>query len=141
MLPTENVGSLRAGARISLGFGRAPGTLCVYICLCYIYICLSFIFGCAGVFVWHRLFASWSEQGLLSSYSAWASTAMGSLVVVQGLQLLCSMWDLPGPRIEPVSPALAGRLLTTGHPGKSSWYFIGDFFPPAVLGSVVPDYL
>ena len=29
------------------------------------------------------------------------------------------MWDLPGPRIEPVSPALAGRFLTTVPPGKS----------------------
>ena len=25
---------------------------------------------------------------------------------------------VPGPGIEPVSPALAGRLLTTGQPGK-----------------------
>ena len=31
----------------------------------------------------------------------------------------CSMWDLPGPGIKPVSPALAGRFLTTGPPGKS----------------------
>ena len=30
------------------------------------------------------------------------------------------MWDPPGPGIEPVSPALAGRLLTTGPPGKPS---------------------
>ena len=29
------------------------------------------------------------------------------------------MWDLPGPGIEPISPALAGELLTTGPPGKS----------------------
>ena len=30
----------------------------------------------------------------------------------------CGMWDLPGPGTEPVSPALAGRFLTTGPPGK-----------------------
>ena len=30
------------------------------------------------------------------------------------------MWDLPGPEIVPVSPALAGRFLTTGPSGKSS---------------------
>ena len=30
------------------------------------------------------------------------------------------MWDLPGPGIEPVSPALAGGFLTTVPPGKSS---------------------
>ena len=28
------------------------------------------------------------------------------------------MWDLPGPGIEPVFPALAGVFLTTGPPGK-----------------------
>ena len=28
------------------------------------------------------------------------------------------MWDLPRPGIETVSPALAGRFLTTGPPGK-----------------------
>ena len=33
-------------------------------------------------------------------------------------QLLRSMWDLPEPGIEPVSPALAGGLLTTAPPGK-----------------------
>ena len=33
------------------------------------------------------------------------------------------MWDLPGPGIEPVSPALQGRFLTTGPPGRSSWFF------------------
>ena len=28
------------------------------------------------------------------------------------------MWDLPGPGVEPVFPALAGGFLTTGPPGK-----------------------
>ena len=28
------------------------------------------------------------------------------------------MWDLPGPGIEPVSPALAGGFFTTGAPGN-----------------------
>ena len=30
------------------------------------------------------------------------------------------MWDLPGPGLEPMSPALAGGFLTTVPPGKSS---------------------
>ena len=34
-----------------------------------------------------------------------------------GLVAHCT-WDLPGPGSEPVSPALAGGLLTTGPPGK-----------------------
>ena len=29
------------------------------------------------------------------------------------------MWDLPGPGLEPVPPALAGGFLTTVPPGKS----------------------
>ena len=28
------------------------------------------------------------------------------------------MWDLPGPGLEPMSPALAGEFLTTAPPGK-----------------------
>ena len=35
-------------------------------------------------------------------------------------QLLRGMWDPPRPGLEPVSPALAGRFLTTAPPGKSS---------------------
>ena len=33
-------------------------------------------------------------------------------------QLLRGMWDLPGPGLEPVSPALAGRFSTAAPPGK-----------------------
>ena len=32
--------------------------------------------------------------------------------------LLCSVWDLPKPGLEPVSPALAGGFLTTAPAGK-----------------------
>ena len=34
------------------------------------------------------------------------------------------MWDLPGPGLEPVSPALAGGFLTTAPPGKPSQAFL-----------------
>ena len=33
-------------------------------------------------------------------------------------QLLCGMWDLPRPGLEPVSPALAGRFSTTAPRAK-----------------------
>ena len=33
-------------------------------------------------------------------------------------QLLRGMWDRPRPGLEPMSPALAGRLSTTAPPGK-----------------------
>ena len=38
--------------------------------------------------------------------------------------LLCGMWDLPGPGLEPMSPELAGGFLTTVPPGKSLYYSI-----------------
>jgi len=35
------------------------------------------------------------------------------------------MWDLPGPGIKPMSPALAGRFFTTEPPGKPQESFEG----------------
>ena len=61
----------------------------------------------ASVVVAHRLSScgSWALEHRLSSCGA-------------RVQFLCSMWDLPRPGLEPVSPALAGRFLTTAPPGK-----------------------
>ena len=54
-----------------------------------------------------------------------------SVVAAHGLsscgtqaELLCSMWNLPRPGIEPVSPPLAGRLLSTEPPEKSHRLFL-----------------
>ena len=44
---------------------------------------------------------------------------MGSVAVVHGAHLPQGVWDLPGPGIESVSPALARGFSTTGPPGKS----------------------
>ena len=41
------------------------------------------------------------------------------------------MGDLPGPGLKPVSPALAGRFLTTAPPGKSHNIFFDS--PPSVM--------
>ena len=41
------------------------------------------------------------------------------------------MWDLPGPGLEPMSPALAGGFLTTAPPEKSP----GLFFLGGTCGS------
>ena len=38
-------------------------------------------------------------------------------------QLLRGTWDPPKPGLEPVCPALAGRLSTTAPPGKPNKYF------------------
>ena len=87
---------------------------------------------CAGFSLWRPL--------LLRSTG---SRHAGSVVVTHGsscdsrVQLLCGMWDLPRPGLEPVSPALAGRFSTTAPPGKpqASWagimlkcYIIQIFF-------------
>ena len=80
-----------------------------------------FIYGCIGSLLlpvrflqlWRAVASLVAEHGLqarrLSSCGAWA-------------QLLHGLWDLPGPRIEPLSPALAGGFLTTEPPGKSLYY-------------------
>ena len=79
-----------------------------------------------------------SHCGGFSCCEAQALGSRASVVVVHGLsscgsralvcrlsscgtwaQLLCGMWDLPRSGLEPVSPALAGRFLTTVPPGKS----------------------
>ena len=39
-------------------------------------------------------------------------------------QPLRGMWDPPRPGLEPMSPALAGRLSTTAPPGKPSWLLL-----------------
>ena len=57
----------------------------------------------------HKLWVTWASVVAtcgLSSCHAWAS-------------LLHSVWDLPGPGIELMFPALAGRFLTIGSPAKS----------------------
>ena len=80
-----------------------------------------------------------------SHCGAWALGMRASVVVAHGLSscgsqaldhrlsscgaqasLLHGMWDLPGPGLEPVSPALAGGFLTTAPPGKS--LFLGILF-------------
>ena len=43
------------------------------------------------------------------------------------------MWSLPGPGIEPVSRALAGRFLSTVPLGKSRGKFTSDYFHDTML--------
>ena len=76
----------------------------------------------------HAVSGGFSLQWLLSFGSAGSGHAgsvvrpqalsRGSLIVAHGLP--CGMWGLPRPGIEPVSPTLAGGVLTPGSPGKSS---------------------
>ena len=48
-------------------------------------------------------------------------------------QLLRGTRDLPRPGLEPVSPALAGRLPTTAPPGKPGKYFLKELFQKLYL--------
>ena len=52
----------------------------------------------------------WAQAGGCSGFRSCGTWA----------QLLLSMWDLPRPGIKPMSPAPAGRFLTTEPPGKSN---------------------
>ena len=82
-----------------------------------------FSFGCTGSSLLHVVFSSCGAQ---------ASHAVAPLTVEHRLSscgarayLPCRRWDLPGPGIEPVSPALQGGFLTTGPPGKPHSSFHG----------------
>ena len=77
-----------------------------------------------------RAFSSWRKWGPLFIAMRGPLIIAASLVAEHRLQtrrlsscgaraqLLRGMWDLPRPGLEPVSPALAGRLSTTAPPGK-----------------------
>ena len=77
-----------------------------------------------------RAFSSCGKRGPLFIAVRGPITIAASLVAEHRLQtrrlsscgsqaqLLRGMWDLPGPGLEPVSPALAGRLSITAPPGK-----------------------
>ena len=82
-----------------------------------------------------RAFSSCGKRGPLFTAVRGPLTVAASLVAERRLQtrrlsscgsraqLLRGMWDLPGPGLEPVSPALADRLPTTAPPGKPPFYF------------------
>ena len=68
---------------------------------------------------------------LVAEHRRWS--ARTSMVAAHGLsscgaqaELLHGVGDLPGPRIEPMFPALTGRCFTPGTPGMSH----KDFFKP-----------
>ena len=61
------------------------------------------------------------EHGLWGTgFSSCGSWALAHRLSSCGTRtgLLLSMWDLPGSGVEPMSPALVGRFVTTGPLGK-----------------------
>ena len=57
--------------------------------------------------------STWAQYSRLVGSGAWPQQLWGTGLVALG------MWNLPGQEIEPVSPALAGRFLSTVPQGKS----------------------
>ena len=98
-----------------------------------------------------RAFSSCGKRGPLLIAVRGPLTIAASLVAEHRLQtrrlsnrgsraqLLRGTWDPPRPGLEPVSPALAGRLSTTAPPGKP-WTLYFLFFCPrhAAYGILVP---
>ena len=82
-------------------------------------------------------FSSCGKRGLLSSCSAWSSHCDG--FSCGRAQLSCGMWNLPGPGIKPVSPALAGGFFTTEPPGKCGHSSLTFQFITALLLWTLPE--
>ena len=100
-----------------------------------------------------RAFSSCGKRGPLFIAVRGPLTIVASLIAEHRLQtrrlsscgsraqLLRGMWDLPRPGLEPVSPALAGRLSTTAPPGKPCPHFFSFFFLYSVLQQWFPPTL
>ena len=74
---------------------------------------------CAG-FSLRWLLLLWRTGSRRAGFSSCGSQALESRLSSCGARvlLLRGVWDLPGLGLEPVSPTLAGRFLTTAPPGK-----------------------
>ena len=77
-------------------------------------------FSCRGA----QALGTWASVVVAHGFSSCGSWALEHRLSSCGARavLLRGMWDLPGPGLEPVSPALAGGFLTTVPPGKPSKY-------------------
>ena len=68
---------------------------------------------------WAQAFSSCREWGLLSSCGGFSCCRARASERRLSSWQLTGTWNLPGPGIKPMSPALADGFLTTGPPGKS----------------------
>ena len=140
--PSHPSRSLQSTKLSSLCYAAGSHQLSIlfYLFIRNVFILFILIFGCIGSSLLHVDFLQLWRAGATLRCSARASHCIGfsccgaqavdvwaSVVVARGLsscgtqaQLLRGMWDLPGPGLEPVSPALARGFLTTAPPGKPS---------------------
>ena len=96
-----------------------------------------------------RAFSSCGKRGPLFIAVRGPLTIVASLAAEHRLQtrrlsscgsrasLLCGMWDLPRPGLEPVSPALAGRFSTTAPPGKPLFVFNLYFIEVTLVYNII----
>ena len=96
----------------------------------FIYLFIYLFLAVLGLRCCARAFSSCGKRGPLFIAMRGPLTIAASLVAEHRLQtrrlsncgsraqLLRGTWDLPRPGLDPVSPALAGRLATTEPPGK-----------------------
>ena len=96
----------------------------------FIYLFIYLFIAVLGLRFCVRAFSSYGEQGPLFIAVCGPLIIAASLAAEHKLQTrrlsncgsraqsLCGMWDFPRPGLEPVSPALAGRLSNTEPPGK-----------------------
>ena len=87
-------------------------------------------FCCTGSGLRKWGFSRCGEPGLLGSrggFSCWGAQASGHVgcsSCSSRAQLPTGMWNLPGAGTGPMSPALSGKFLTPGPPGKSKFGFL-----------------
>ena len=89
----------------------------LYLLLAVLHLC-----GCTWALSSYDSWVSYCSD--FSCYRAWALGSVGSSSWGSWASLPSGIWNLPRPGIEPVSPALSGRFLTTGPPGKSSSFYL-----------------
>ena len=120
--------------RVALAYIFLKRNSFIFIIYLFIYLLLAVL----GLRFCARAFSSCSKWGPLFISVCGPLTIAASLVAEHRLQthrlsscgpraqLLRGTWDLPRPGLEPVSPALAGRLSTTAPPGKP--YIFANIF-------------
>ena len=109
-------------------FGFFPAAMGLHCCVWASSSCGEQGLLCCGAWAYCSGFSSCGARALgarasvvvAREFSSCGSWALEHRLSSRGTRapLLCGTWDLPGPGLEPVSPALAGGFLTTVPPRK-----------------------
>ena len=102
----------------------------------FIFDCAESSLLCVGFLQLQRVRATlclWFMDSLWWLLPCVAPEHMGFSTCGAQVQLLSSLWDLPGPGVELVSPAFQGAFLTTWPPGKHPYWHFLNFIHQWVL--------